>query len=169
MVFLDRDGVINVCAAPHHYITDFREFRFLPGVSRAIARLNREGYKVVVMTNQRCIGRGLATAAQIDALHRQMAGALAGEGARIDGIFICPHEAGTCRCRKPETGLFEQAGRRFAVDRSHSWMVGDSPSDVEAGRRFGIKTILIGGQDGGVDGSAPDLAHAVDIILKEML
>jgi len=165
VVFLDRDGVICRRAAPHDYIRTWAEFEFLPGAPEAIRRLNEGGYTTLVVTNQRGIARGLLPSAAVDRLHQRMCRALEGQGARIDGIFVCPHEKGTCRCRKPEIGLFLQAERHFQVDKARSWMVGDSGSDILAGRRYGVRTILTGGGNFGQDRTAADLSEAADIIL----
>lgn len=140
-VFLDRDGLINVQAAEHCYIKSWGEFRFLPGVPEAAALLTQAGYLLFVVTNQRGVARGLVTLAQIEEIHRNMRAAFARYGARIDGVYVCPHESGTCSCRKPEIGLFLQAERDFEIDKPNSWMVGDSDSDVEAGRKYGVRTI----------------------------
>ena len=141
-VFLDRDGVINERAAPHQYITRWEDFRFLPGVPRAIRALNEAGYLVLIATNQRGVARGMTTMEAVDDIHRRMGEALAEAGAHVDGIYVCPHDYGQCTCRKPEIGLFLQAERDFPIDGEASWMVGDSDTDVEAGRRYGVRTIL---------------------------
>lgn len=140
-VFLDRDGVINVPAAEHDYIKSWAEFAFLPGVPAAIRALNEAGYLVLVVTNQRGVARGLMSLAAVDEIHRRMCQALEEIGARIDGIYVCPHEAGRCSCRKPDIGLFLQAERDFAIDKADSWMVGDSGSDAAAGARYGVRAI----------------------------
>lgn len=140
-VFLDRDGLINVQAPPHQYITRWEEFRFLPGVPEAIRRLNEAGYLVLIVSNQRGVARGMMTMEAVEDIHRHMCAALAKAGAHIDGIYVCPHNEGECHCRKPEIGLFLQAERDFPIDKSQSWMVGDSDTDTEAGRRYGVRTI----------------------------
>lgn len=140
-VFLDRDGLINVQAAPHHYITRWEDFRFLPGVPAAIRQLNEAGYQVLVVTSQRGVARGMMTMEAVEDIHRHMCAALAEVGARIDGIYVCPHNEGECHCRKPEIGLFLQAEKDFPIDRAASWMVGDSDTDTEAGQRYGVRTI----------------------------
>lgn len=141
-VFLDRDGVINERAAPHQYIVGWEDFRFLPGVGQAIRALNEAGYLVLLVTSQRGVVRGMMTMEAVDDIHRRMCDALGQVGAHIDGIYVCPHDIGQCTCRKPEIGLFLQAEQDFPIDKSRSWMVGDSDTDVEAGRRYGVRTIL---------------------------
>lgn len=141
-VFLDRDGLINVQAAPHHYITAWEDFHFLPGVPEAIRALNEAGYLVLIVTSQRGVARGMMTMEAVEDIHRRMCEALAEADAHIDGIYVCPHNEGECTCRKPDIGLFLQAESDFPIDRASSWMVGDSDTDVEAGRRYGVRTIL---------------------------
>ena len=141
VVFLDRDGLINQQAAKHDYIKSWAEFRFLPGVPEAVHKLNDAGYLVLVVTNQRGVSRGMMTIETVDDIHENMCLELARVGAHIDGIYVCPHESGTCTCRKPDIGLFLQAEQEFKIDRHRSWMVGDSDSDVEAGRRYGVQAI----------------------------
>ena len=139
---MDRDGLINVQAAPHHYITRWEDFRFLPGVPEAIRALNEAGYLVLVVTNQRGVARGMMTMETVEMIHRRMCQTLEQVGAHIDGVYVCPHEIGQCTCRKPEIGLFLQAEKDWPIDRACSWMVGDSDPDAEAGRRYGVRMIL---------------------------
>jgi len=144
VLFLDRDGVINKCAAPHEYITSWDKFELLENVPEAIKLMNDSGYKVVIITNQRCIARGIATAKQVEALHERLNEELSMYGAHIDAFYYCPHDIGECNCRKPEIGLFLKAEQNLDVDKSQSYMIGDSESDILAGQRFGVHTIFIG-------------------------
>lgn len=140
-IFLDRDGVINRCAAEHCYICSWEEFAFLPGVAQAIRTMNAAGYLVLVVTNQRGVARGLLPREALDALHWKMQAALLAAGAHIDNIYVCPHEEGTCTCRKPDIGLFQMAEADYEIDKAESWMIGDSASDVLAGQKYGVRTI----------------------------
>lgn len=155
-VFLDRDGLINRQAPEHDYIKSWDDFHFLPEVPEAICKLNEAGYLVLVVTNQRGVARGMMRMEDVNAIHERMCQALAARGAVIQKIYVCPHEVGTCTCRKPDIGLFLQAEREFEIDKEKSWMVGDGDSDVEAGRRYGIRAI-----------KTKNLASAVEHILKE--
>jgi D-glycero-D-manno-heptose 1,7-bisphosphate phosphatase len=147
-VFLDRDGILNEKMPEHRYVTRWEEFRVLPGVPEALRCLNDAGLRVVVVSNQRGIAKGLYTAADLEAMHAQFQRLLEREGARIDAFFICPHETDKCNCRKPLPGLFEQAVARFPeIKAVTSVMIGDSPSDVEFGRRLGMRTIFIEGNE----------------------
>jgi D-glycero-D-manno-heptose 1,7-bisphosphate phosphatase len=143
-VFLDRDGVLNRKPADGEYVTSWECFELLPGVEEAIARLNRSGRKVIVVTNQRGIALGLYSEADLHALHERLRQHLAAHGARLDAIYYCPHDSGQCNCRKPQTGLFEQAFRDFPeASAGNSVMVGDSVSDMEAASRLGMRRILV--------------------------
>lgn len=169
--FLDRDGVINRKPAEGQYVTNWDEMQFLPGVARAIALLNGSGFRVIVVSNQRCIAKELITVADLDSLHRQMCDSLAGRGATIDGVYYCPHEKQPpCSCRKPAPGLLLDAARKHQIDLTASWMIGDSEIDVEAGRNAGCKTArLLDGQEaaaGSADVVAPSLLEAIHKILE---
>jgi histidinol-phosphate phosphatase family protein len=147
-VFLDRDGVLNRKPARGEYVTRVEDFVMLPGVEDAIAALNRCGRKAIVVTNQRGIALGLYSQAELDRIHGKLKAELAAHGAHLDGIYVCPHDAGQCDCRKPLSGLFEQAFRDFPDARpERCMMVGDSLRDVEAGVRFGMATAFVAGDD----------------------
>ena len=154
VIFLDRDGVINKPAAPHEYITDWENFVLLPGVYEALRMFNASGRKIFIITNQRCIARKMAAAEQIEALHRKMLDDFRQHNCHVDGIYMCPHDmADNCACRKPKTGLFLQAQRDLeessgcTVDKGTSWMIGDSDTDIEAGRNYGVNTFLVDGEN----------------------
>ncbi|MGB8261826.1 MAG: HAD family hydrolase [Terracidiphilus sp.] len=145
-VFLDRDGVINRKMPEGQYVTRWSEFVLLPGVVEAIARLNRAGVRTIVVSNQRGVALGLYTAADVEAIHAGFERVLAGAGAKVDGFFFCPHDKRQCECRKPLPGLFEQARARFpGISAETSAMIGDSLSDIEFGRRLGMRTVFIEG------------------------
>ena len=154
-VFLDRDGVLNRKAPPAQYITRPEELVILPGVEEAVAALNRAGRKVIVVTNQRGIALGLYSHDDLNRIHDKLRAQLAAHGGHLDAIYVCPHEAGQCNCRKPLTGLFERAYRDFPdATPESSVMVGDSLRDIEAGLRAGMATVLITGES---TNSADDL------------
>lgn len=168
-IFLDRDGVINKCAAPHCYIVDWDDFEFLPGAVEGIKALNDAGYLILLISNQRGIARGLYTVEDVGNLHEKMCGYLAGWGAHIDGIYICPHNYGECHCRKPDIGLFLQAEKDWMIDKSRSYCIGDFESDIRAGINYGVKTILIGDEadDYGQNYTFPSLQAASSYLTKE--
>lgn len=169
--FLDRDGVINRKAPGDGYITRWEEMHFFPGVADAIGRLNRAGYLVVVVSNQRCVSKGLVTTDQLEQLHRQMCLHLEEHGARIDAVYYCPHEEQPlCACRKPQPGMLLDAARAHDIDLDVSWMIGDSDKDVQAGKKAGCKTARLlhdhNSTINGADVSALSLLDAVSQILK---
>ena len=141
--FLDRDGVLNV---DRGYVHRPEELELLPGAAEAVRLLNDAGYRVVVVTNQSGIARGLYDEAALHSFHAYMREQLAACGARIDAFYYCPHHpqgsvapfAIACDCRKPKTGMLEQAARDRAVDRKRSFLIGDKDDDIAAAAAFGI-------------------------------
>jgi D-glycero-D-manno-heptose 1,7-bisphosphate phosphatase len=145
-IFLDRDGVLNKKLPEGRYVSSWGEFQVLPGVPEAVARLNRAGLLVLVVTNQRGIALGRYSAADVDAIHILFQDFLAARGAHVDGFYFCPHDKAQCNCRKPLPGMFEQARTDFPeITAATSVMIGDSWSDIEFGRRLGMLTVFIGG------------------------
>jgi D-glycero-D-manno-heptose 1,7-bisphosphate phosphatase len=144
-VFLDRDGVINTKLPEDRYVTAPSEFHLLEGVVEALLTLKELGYLLVVTTNQRGVGRGFMTPEDLDRVHRYMEQELNKRGVMLDRICHCPHRRSeACSCRKPEPGMIVTAAKDLGIDVAESYMVGDSPSDIEAGRRAGTRTVLIG-------------------------
>ena len=185
VIFLDRDGTLNVEVNCLHRKEDLV---LLPGVPEALKAFKDQGYKLVVITNQAGVARGYYTEEDVKELHRYMNELLAGQGAGIDAFYYCPHhpEHGIgkykipCHCRKPVTGMFEMAEQDFEVDKASSWMIGDKLIDIEAGRNYGVRTVLVGtGYGAGVhdeqkkkgdfpyDLYADDLLEAYDEINRE--
>ena len=176
-VFLDRDGVLNEKMPEGRYVESWSDFRLLPGVADAIGRLNRASLRVVVISNQRGIALGRYRAADVDAIHSALQGLLKTSGAHIDAFYFCPHDKEQCNCRKPLPGLFEQAVLDFpAITPETSAMIGDSLSDIEFGRRLGIRTVFIEGnaerQKPGAEAASDfadlrcaSLVEAVDLLL----
>lgn len=145
-IFLDRDGVLNEKLPEGKFVASWAEFRVLPGVPEAIARLNNAGLRVIVLSNQRGIALGLYSAADIELVQSRFEDMLEKHGARVDAFYICPHDRLECNCRKPLPGMFLQAQREFPDITPHaSAMIGDSMSDVEFGRRLGMLTVFIDG------------------------
>lgn len=143
-VFLDRDGVINRKAPEGKYVTRWEEFHILPGVIEGIAQLNRMGLLVVVVTNQRCVAKGLVSEAELNKLHQRMREHFAEGGAKVDAVYYCPHDLEpVCDCRKPAPGMLLDAAKVHEVNLAASWMVGDSESDIQAGKKAGCKTVRL--------------------------
>lgn len=174
LVILDRDGVINYDSAS--YIKSPEEWRPIPGSLEAIARLNQDGYHVVVATNQSGVGRGLFEMATLNAIHDKMHRALSQVGGHIDAIFFCPHaEDAGCACRKPRPGLLEEIARRFNVGLQGVPCIGDSLRDLQAAAAVGARPMLVltgKGRKTRDEGELPpgtevfsDLAEAVQALL----
>jgi D-glycero-D-manno-heptose 1,7-bisphosphate phosphatase len=144
------------------YIETPDQLRLLKGAASAIRRLNDAGLKVLVITNQRGIALGRLSTADLSAIHSRLNELLAQESrAHVDAFFYCPHQIGTCSCRKPDVGLFLQARERWPdIDLQASTMVGDSANDVIAAEKLGMTSIWLGRD-------VPHLAAAVDMLLGE--
>ena len=185
-VFLDRDGTINEQMG---YINHISRFILLPGVATAIRTLNEQSIPVVVVTNQSGLARGYFPPVLLDAVHAQMERELAAQDAHIDGLYICPHHPEAkeeqfrkvCTCRKPQTGLLEQAAAELKLDLTRSFMVGDRWSDLKCGNRVGATSVLVltGYGQGDLeyigpeqeiqpDKIAEDLSEAVDWIIEQL-
>jgi D-glycero-D-manno-heptose 1,7-bisphosphate phosphatase len=142
--FLDRDGVVNRKAPEGQYIIRWEDLEILPGVARAIAEFNEAGFRVIIVSNQRCVAKGLITESQLEALHTKMCETLSAAGAAINAIYYCPHDLHPpCDCRKPRPGMLREAAREHGIDLDASWMIGDTAMDVEAGQRAGCKTAIV--------------------------
>lgn len=177
VVFLDRDGVINRDSPD--YIRSPGEFVFIPGSPQAIARLNRAGISVIVVTNQSGVKRGLFSPRTLALIHDKMVAGIRAVGGDIRDIFFCPHHPDEgCYCRKPRPGLLRQAQARYNLDLSAAVMVGDSATDMQAAWRAGCGTtvlVLTGNGETALrtleqrkmapDVVCADLAGAVDWIL----
>ncbi len=158
-LFLDRDGVINT-RIPGEYVQSVEQFTFEPRVLEAMGLLRPLFERVVVVTNQAGIGKGLMTEADLALVHAHLQAEATANGCPLDALYHCPNLAtDLAPCRKPEIGMGMWAKRDFPeIDFEHSWMVGDSVSDIEFGQRLGMKTALIQGKVGeDVSGIAADI------------
>lgn len=142
-IFFDRDGVINKKPNEHDYVKNWNEFEFLPDVTKIIKKLSKD-FLIIIVSNQRGVAREIMTKQDVEDIHRRMIKSLEDEGAKIDGVYFCPHDhEDNCDCRKPNPGLLLKAAEDFKIDLSRSYMIGDDLSDVQAGTYAGCKTILI--------------------------
>ncbi len=147
-VFLDRDGTINEDVG---YLSRMSELTLYPWAIDAVRLLNRAGYLVVMVTNQGGIGRKMIAPAFVPELHAEIDRRLAAGGAHVDGWYYCPHHPealieelrAVCRCRKPATGLVDDAARELGIDTTRSWIIGDKWSDVQLGVPMGGRAILV--------------------------
>ena len=142
-VFLDRDGVINVDKA---YVSKIEDFEFCEGVFETLRHFQKLGYLLIIVTNQSGIGRGYYSEEDFQKLTAWMRQELLHVKITIDAVYHCPHAPEVnCACRKPKSGMFEEAIKTFDINMRHSWMIGDKPSDIEAAHGVGIEqTILLG-------------------------
>lgn len=174
-VFLDRDGTLNPDPG---YIGSPDQFELFPGVAAALARLTRAGARLVVVTNQSGVGRGLFSFTDLDAIHAKLRRLLHDAGASLDAIYVCPHHPDErCRCRKPETGMVDQAVRELGIDLSRSYLIGDHAKDMELAKRVGAKRVWVTTSEHGAQAQtesgeaaaavAPSLDAAVTWILAD--
>lgn len=120
------------------------DFQWLPGALEGLVKLNQAKARTVIVTNQQGVAKKLMTLQDVWEVHERMVGELRTRGGSLDAIYVCPHLAGTCDCRKPEAGLFEQAKRENPeIDFAKAFIVGDSESDMAAGKRSGCRTVAI--------------------------
>ena len=170
-VFLDRDGTINKYVG---FLRDINDFELIPGVAEAIRKINALGYLAIVATNQPVIARGDTTVIELQEIHHKMETLLGKAGAYVDAIYYCPHHPDKgypgeiseykidCDCRKPKPGMLFKAAEEYNIDLSSSWMIGDSESDIIAGKTAGCKTVLIGTEDYGQDITVSSLKNWSD-------
>lgn len=167
-VFLDRDGVINeVLTDRVKFVNRPDQLYFLPGVPEAIRQLNKEFDYVFVVTNQGGVGLGFMKESQLQAIHAHMIDELRKVDAIIEEVAYCPHKpkAG-CACRKPKGKLIEDLAKKYDVELSTSYMVGDTDTDIIAGKKAGTKTVFIGISDPQADAAFPDLLSASKWIIQ---
>ena len=175
-VFLDRDGTV-IDEVGH--LGEPERVVILPGVPAALARLADAGYALVMITNQAGVARGYFTEVEVEAVNARTGELLQAEGVRLDRWYHCPHHpdfTGACDCRKPLPGMLLRAAEELDLDLSRSWMIGDHPSDAEAGQAAGARSIMVrtghGMLPGANHGPPPgvtvvdDLPAAVGLILE---
>jgi D-glycero-D-manno-heptose 1,7-bisphosphate phosphatase len=179
VVLLDRDGVINRDSPA--YIKSWDEFEFLPGSLEALKLLHQDGFTTIIITNQSAIGRGMITSEILEGMHRRMSETVRSHGGRIEDIFYCPHRPDEgCDCRKPKTGLIDQARKKYSLILSGAMMVGDSAKDIECARNAGCRAAILVKTGNGrqaenqlrerkipIDYLAEDLLDAVNWIISE--
>lgn len=180
-VLLDRDGVISRQTA---FVNEPNDLNLIDGAAAAIARLNQAGWPVGIITNQGGIAMGYLTEEMLHKIHDRLAQLLSEEGAHVDAIFYCAHHEHAklpqyktdCQCRKPNTGMLEQARDKLGINLSKSVVVGDRTTDILAGIRAGCSTILVETGSAGKDREivaepntvVTDLSAAVDLILSPL-
>jgi D-glycero-D-manno-heptose 1,7-bisphosphate phosphatase len=141
-LLLDRDGV--VIENRPDYIRSWSDVVFLPNALQALARVRETPYRIVVITNQSAVGRGLLSLEEAESINRRLTQTLEAAGIPVHGIFLCPHRPeDACSCRKPQPGLILQAARSLSLDLSRSILVGDALSDLQAGLAAGVGTLAL--------------------------
>jgi heptosyltransferase-2 len=178
-VFLDRDGTLNYNPG---YLKVAAELKLLAGVGPALARLKGAGARLVVVTNQSGVGRGLVTLKDLEAIHARLQGLLEQEDAALDAIYFCPHHPDDgCRCRKPNVGMVERAVSELQLDLRRSYLIGDHARDIQLAHRVGARAILLTPalvdaqsldrlkvEQAMPDAVARSMAEAVDWILEDV-
>lgn len=141
-VFLDRDGVLT--RERPDYVKTPEELEILPGIESPLQEIQKRGFRIVIVTNQSVVGRGLTTHHEMSKIHEKLRQELARFGCTIDGIYYCPHRPNEgCDCRKPAPGLILKAATELGIDMAGSWMIGDREIDLEAARRAGCHGIRV--------------------------
>ncbi len=186
-VFLDRDGTL-IEEVSELGLTSPAQVKLLPGAANAVHRLNESGWRVVLVTNQPVIAKGLCTEADLKVIHNKLETLLGIEHAFLDRIYFCPHHPKTgfagerselkieCGCRKPKTGLIQQAVRELNIDLAQSWLIGDTTTDLQTARNAGLRSVLVRTGYGGKDAKHPaepdfacdTLIEAVGILLRQL-
>ena len=145
-IFIDRDGVINRDPAwvGKDYVTCWEDFEFLPGALEALRDLTNKGFKIIIISNQAGVAKGLYSKEELDKITKNMLEKVEASGGKIYFVQYCLHRnEDNCDCRKPKTGMFKIATEGLRVDFTKTYFIGDSKRDVEAGKKIGCRTILV--------------------------
>lgn len=176
-IFLDRDGVL-IENRPN-YVRDWSDVNVYPEAIRSLSLPAVRNYKIVIVTNQSAVGRGLISWETAYDINDQLVGLIRDHGGKVDAVYMCPHTPeDNCSCRKPKPGMLLQAASELSLDLQHSWMIGDAWSDVQAGQSAGVRQAILVTTGRGVESASQrhtegisdplvvdDLARAIDAIL----
>jgi len=144
VIFLDRDGVINEYPGNYKYVNNLQEFKFISGSIEGIKKLNQCGFKLVIISNQAGVAKGLYGLSDLEEINREILDRLKGEGVNISGIYYCTHHPDEgCDCRKPKIGLLKKAIFDLGVVPDETFFIGDSFKDMKAALNFKAKSILV--------------------------
>ncbi len=158
-IFLDRDGVVIENRAD--YVRSWADVEIFPYAIEALARVASSPYKIILVTNQSPIGRGLVSAETVDQINDRLVTLITQAGGRIDGVYVCPHKPEeNCDCRKPEPGMFFRAVKDHQIDVRGSLMIGDAVSDLQAAQAAGIPRLVLVRSGRGRDQEALLVPHA---------
>lgn len=183
VIFLDRDGVINEYPGDFKYVTNWKGFKFLPGVKEALKKLNKAGYKICIISNQAGVSKGIFSQGTLDEITQNMLNEIKDAGAEIFGVYYCVHrDEDNCSCRKPKAGLIETALKNLGIKElavikeGNCFFIGDTMRDIQTGKSAGCKTLLVfsgkekpQNKDNWTfqpDFTAANLSEAVDLILN---
>jgi len=146
-IFIDRDGVINKDPGgwtKTDYVTNWKDFHFIPGTLQALKILKEKGIKVIVASNQGGVNKGLYTQAELNKVNSHMLKEIEKSGGAVEEVFYCVHrDEDNCDCRKPKPGMLESAVRKYGIDPKTTYFIGDAPKDISAGKRIGCKAVLV--------------------------
>jgi len=176
-IFLDRDGVLIENRA--NYVRDWSDVKIFPEAIKSLSNPKLEHYKIVIVTNQSGVGRGIIPIATAEKINKRLVDLIRDQSGKLDGAYLCPHSPDMkCDCRKPNPGLLLQAADELSLDLKRSWMIGDAWSDVQAGQAAGVRgTVIVKTGRGEDQLSMPlpsgvkdhlvcdDLSHALNVIL----
>lgn len=167
-IFMDRDGVI--IENRQNYVLSWSDVDFLPDSFEAL-QIIHPAIKIIIITNQSAVGRGLITLQAAQTLNQRIEQEIRNHGGRVDASYMCPHSPQqACQCRKPQPGLILQAARELDIDLDHSLMIGDALSDMLAGKNAGIpKNILVETGRGSQQILLPELHRIDDILIYKNL
>ncbi|MBF0448889.1 MAG: D-glycero-beta-D-manno-heptose 1,7-bisphosphate 7-phosphatase [Magnetococcales bacterium] len=163
VILLDRDGVLNRDRS--NYVRTPQQLQILPGVPAAVSRLTQAGYRVLIITNQACVGKGLLSSFGLEKIHEKLRREVSEVGGRIDGIYHCPHtDEFNCDCRKPKPGLILKARKEWGFLPEQTWFVGDTTRDMAAARAAGcLGALVLTGQGEMICQQVPDHPHFRDL------
>ena len=146
-IFIDRDGVINKDPGgwtEHSYVTDWKDFHFLPGTLEALRILKEEGIKVIVASNQGGVSKGVYKKEQLNKINDLMLKEIKRSSGEIEEVFYCIHkDEDNCNCRKPKPGMLEEAARKYGIDPKTTYFIGDDKKDILAGKKIGCRAVLV--------------------------
>ena len=141
-IFLDRDGVL--IENKSDYVRDWSQVKIFPEAIHALSHSALNHYKIVIVTNQSAVGRGLISLETADEINNRLVRLIHARGGQVDGVYLCPHKPDDdCSCRKPKPGLLLRAAAELSLDLKRSWMIGDAWSDVQAGRAAGVRYSIL--------------------------